>query len=227
MIRVLYDLDESVNPIALNNEISMLGLKGSTDVDKIYNAILKMANPKAKKISDDILKVYGSSKKELIAAIEAVLAYNEAREKNDQTAAAKAIEPFMRMKDGKLNDSKVLKMAKELIEALTDNEFEQVVQAFEEDKNGSVFRKAPYKVLQDRPKKLFRISDQEEERFYKSKSSSLKGLIDKTGTKRNVKKKVNKAVGAVTGAVSKAAGAVKDKFGKAVNAGKYLAGWLT
>ena len=227
MIRVLYSLDEAINPAVLGGEIRTLGLKDSEDVDKIYDGILKMINPRAKKISDDILKVYGSSKKELINAIKAVLAYNEAVANNDQVKAAEILSPFIRAKDGRLNDSRALKLAKELLEQLTDAEFEQIVQTFKDDKECAVFRKGPYQLLQDRPKKLFRIDSNEEDRFYKSKSASLKGLIDKTGAKRNIKKKVSKVAGKVAGAIDKAAGAVKDKFGKAVNAGKYLAGWLT
>ena len=119
MIRVLYSLDEAINPAVLGGEIRTLGLKDSEDVDKIYDGILKMINPRAKKISDDILKVYGSSKKELINAIKAVLAYNEAVANNDQVKAAEILSPFIRAKDGRLNDSRALKLAKELLEQQT------------------------------------------------------------------------------------------------------------
>lgn len=224
MIRIRYYCDEAVDPAVLLSELKTLGMTEVNDTDKIYKALLNAVNPGNP--SDKILQAYGSSKKELVEAINLILEYNKAL-KEKPYSAGEILKKFAKFSEGKLNDSKVLDMAKQLLDNLTDSEFEKVVQAFENDKKATVLRKAPYAVLKDRPKRLFRIKTSEEDRFWKSNDAKVKGLIDKTASKRKIKKTAKKAVNKVSGAVGKAADAVKKGLGKLKDKGGYLAGWLT
>ena len=229
MIKIISTLDEAVNPAVLSAAVkTATQRKGLDDPKKIYEYLIQEIFKKYKNPSDKLLQAYGSSKKEFMQAIELILKYNIAKDKHDEEAASKALNSFRPLnKEGKLNDSKVLKLAKEMLENLTDSEFEQIMQALEASEDAKVFGKTPYNVLQDNPKKFFNIKDTEEDRFLKSKNANLRGLVDKQSGKRKIKKSVNKAVDKVTGAVDRATSAVKDKYNKLVNAGKYISGWLT
>lgn len=231
MIKVLYDLDESIDFSRLGAEIQELGLMKSKDPDRIYAEILKIADRRAGKPTENILKAYGSSKKELMQAIKDALEIFVAIENKDGDTVRRLGDKYSAEKlgrPGKLNDSKVLDLATELLDTLTDQELTKVLEILARDeKDNSVFKNNPYNILQPRAKALFRISNQEEQRFIDSKGDRLRGMTDKQATKRKIKKSVSDTASKVSGAIGKAAGAVSGAFKKLKRKGSYLAGWLS
>lgn len=183
-----------------------------TLVEDAYKFVINAIFGNEKNAKRELL-AYGTSEKELKEALKNILGYNTVLAVKGEQKAKEFLQELKQQKPfnerGKIGASDAYQLVKKMLEELTDDEFTMVVDLFKNSTNLSQDMKASpkYKILADKPKKLFAIDDDEEDRFINSKQNAFKGIATKAGTRRKIKGKVTGAINKVKGAWNAVKGA--------------------
>ena len=208
-------------------------------LNKAYDKVIELVFGKDKKNVKQQLEAYGTSEKELKEALKLVIAYNtvvalegsKSKIKLPKTAAQflqdiKQQKPFNER--GRIGNSGAYALAKEMLENLTDDEFEEVVGMISDSKNlAQDLQKFPaYAIFGKKPKELFAIDPEEEKRFFDAKQSTLKGVATQQKAKRRVKGKITGAAAAVKGKAASLKDKAKGAWKAVKDAGQFARGLL-
>ena len=178
--------------------------------EKIYKALMNALGSDDKPLTEKELKAYGTSKKEFMAAIEAVIAYNSTEDKKERNNIKREFKSKFDVR-GKVDDSAAIQLAKIALDNLSDEEYTKVVATLEDDKGLQYFG-----YFDDDCNKMFNINKNEVDRSFKADKDKLRGVMAKAGIKRKVK-----------GTVNKVANTVKGKIDKVKKAGQFISGFLS
>ena len=200
-------MQEAVNLEKLADILPMKDARGK-DPKQLYGPVLNYLRKGDGSRVDKFFKAYGTSKEEIMAAIKLLVKWYNGADIAEQMKLEKEFRKTFDIK-GKIDRSNAIQLAKHVLENMEDDDFYLLTMMDDEDLE-------KFNYFDEDWRDLFNIDDDETKQALKDNKNKLRGVISKTGMKRNIK-----------GAGKKLVNSVKDKVNKVKRAGAWLSGFFS